>query len=129
MKCLEADDYYISRSRELLARFDRDARNWRPILAQRYGADHAEAILGEGRNRFEGLIPELPYIGTPAEPPRWMAQPRGGDGRPGPAANRFLTFRLAIGIIKPRVLPGLLAQAPKLLSTHGLFAVPTHKTA
>jgi hypothetical protein len=63
MTCSEANDYYTSRRRELLAGFDQDTRNWHPILTQRYGSDPAEAILLDARDRFAALIPELPYIG------------------------------------------------------------------
>jgi hypothetical protein len=55
--------YYASRKPELLARFDADALDWRPVIAGRYGDGFADAVLGEARGRFELLIPKIPYIG------------------------------------------------------------------
>ncbi len=48
---------------ELLAEFNQDAARWRPILAQQYGSEAAEAVLRAGRAEFEVLIPHIPYIG------------------------------------------------------------------
>jgi hypothetical protein len=59
----ETNDYYASQSPELLAGFDRDARNCRPILAERYDPYPAKAMLLAARSRFGDLIPELPNIG------------------------------------------------------------------
>jgi hypothetical protein len=61
----EADGkrYYVARTVELLAEFDQDAGRWRPILAQQYGREAAEAVLRAGRAEFEALIPHIPYIG------------------------------------------------------------------
>ncbi len=56
-------DYYTSRKRELLQRFDRDAQRWKPVIARQYGDDLAETIPQEAREQFEALIPHIPYIG------------------------------------------------------------------
>jgi len=56
-------DYYVSRKSEILKGFDQAARRWRPVLSCRYGDDFADVILQEARERFEALIPEIPYIG------------------------------------------------------------------
>ena len=57
------EEYFISRKPELLERFGAEARDWRLVIAGRYGDDFAEAILREAREQFQALIPELPYIG------------------------------------------------------------------
>jgi hypothetical protein len=57
------ETYYVSRKSEFLARFDADALDWRPVIAGRYGDSFAGAVLGEARERFELLIPQIPYIG------------------------------------------------------------------
>ena len=59
----ECGDYYVSRKAELLEGFDSRARRWRTVLAQRYGDGLADTILGQAREEFEALIPEIPYIG------------------------------------------------------------------
>jgi hypothetical protein len=56
-------DYYISRKAELLEGFDSRARRWRTVLSRCYGVDLAGAIVREAREKFEALIPEIPYIG------------------------------------------------------------------
>ena len=61
----ETDDrrYYLARTAELLAEFDQDAGRWRPVLAQQYGDEAAEAVLCASRAEFQSLIPHIPYIG------------------------------------------------------------------
>lgn len=58
-----AHDFYVSRLEALLADFDRAADEWRPLLAAQYGADFATAVLQDARDRFEHMIPAIPYIG------------------------------------------------------------------
>jgi hypothetical protein len=62
----EQNEYYASRVPELLAGFDRDAQQWRPILAHRYGGEFAAAVLQAARERFQSLIFQIPYIGGDA---------------------------------------------------------------
>jgi hypothetical protein len=57
------DDYYTSRKAKLLKDFDKTARCWRKVMVSYYGDDFSDTIVGETRQEFEVLIPELPYIG------------------------------------------------------------------
>lgn len=59
--------YYTSRQPELLARFEQEAGEWPPLLAESDG-DAAAAIVAAARRHFCGLIPALPYIGGDAHP-------------------------------------------------------------
>ena len=58
-----ADQYYACRREELLRDLKREAQRWRPIVCSRFGQRFARAVLCEARLRFEGLIPQMPYIG------------------------------------------------------------------
>jgi hypothetical protein len=60
---IDEKDYYIIRKSELLKKFDEDVERWRPILVSQFGSDFANTILREGREEFEVLIPQIPYIG------------------------------------------------------------------
>jgi hypothetical protein len=57
------DTYYTDRESELLEEFDQDVQRWRPIIARQYGGELASAILSQAREKFERLIPQIPYIG------------------------------------------------------------------
>ena len=57
------EDYYVARKPEMLAGFDAAARRWRTVLVSCYGDEFADAVLRAARERFEALIPQLPYIG------------------------------------------------------------------
>jgi len=59
-------DYYTIRKSDLLQAYDEDANRWKPILISRYGGEFAKTIIIEGRGEFEGLIPQIPYIGGDA---------------------------------------------------------------
>ena len=56
-------DYYISRKSELVDCFEKETKRWRPILTEHYGKKFAENILLDAKDRYETLIPEIPYIG------------------------------------------------------------------
>jgi len=56
-------EYYAARKPELLKRFDEEARQWRPVIAGRFGEDSADTMLKDAREEFEALIPQIPYIG------------------------------------------------------------------
>jgi len=57
------DDYYTAQKQKLLADFDAGMSHVRPVLASRYGADTANMVLSEARDRYGSLIPQLPYVG------------------------------------------------------------------
>jgi hypothetical protein len=59
-----ADVYYTSQEPRLLRDFDNNVgKYWRKVLSSHLGDDLADAILREARQKYEALIPELPYIG------------------------------------------------------------------
>ena len=69
MKNEVMDDYYTSQKSKLLKDFDKTVRKYgRKILVRHYGDALADTILKEGRQEFEVLIPELPYIGGKKNP-------------------------------------------------------------
>jgi len=59
----EHSDFYILRQADILADFERAARRWRTVLAQRYGDQPADEILCAAREELAALLPQLPYIG------------------------------------------------------------------
>lgn len=60
------DTYYISHKDSILATFDGTLTYIRPVLAKKYGAEFADAVLAETRTEYAALIPQLPYIGGDA---------------------------------------------------------------
>jgi len=56
-------EYYTSRTSKLMRGFDRIARRAQKGLEQKYDAELARDVVADARRRFEGLIPELPYVG------------------------------------------------------------------
>lgn len=61
-------DYYLARAPALLKAHDRLCANGTALLADRYGAAAAPAILAEARDEFTRLIPAIPYIGGRENP-------------------------------------------------------------
>lgn len=59
----EQNNYYVLRKLEILEGFDEAAQRWRVVLSHRHGDGFAETVLHEARERFEALIPAIPYIG------------------------------------------------------------------
>jgi hypothetical protein len=57
------NDYYISRKAKLLKGFDKVAKRATKFLINHYGDDFASVIISETREKFEQIIPEIPYIG------------------------------------------------------------------
>ena len=55
-------NYYIRRKFRFLLEFNLVARSARSVL-DRYFGENAGALLAETRREFEGLIPQLPYVG------------------------------------------------------------------
>ena len=64
----EAQEYYLSRKPEILTQFDTHEAAWKPFLAASYGDEFAEAVLQDAREKYEALIPEIPYIGGDENP-------------------------------------------------------------
>ncbi len=59
-----AENYYTSQARKLLKDFDKYTRKHaRKTIASNYGDHVTDTLLREGRQEYEALIPELPYIG------------------------------------------------------------------
>jgi len=48
---------------ELLSDFEKDTRQWEPLLIQQYGLEKAGSILRESLAAFLWLIPQIPFIG------------------------------------------------------------------
>lgn len=61
-------EYYTSRKADVLAVFDEQAQNWRPVIVNRYGKPFAAMIVEEAREQAEALIPQIPYIGGDDNP-------------------------------------------------------------
>jgi hypothetical protein len=59
----EGASYYLARKDELVQGYDRAARQWEPVLRERYGARFAGDVLRAARDEFAGLLSHLPYIG------------------------------------------------------------------
>ena len=65
------DNYYTSQKSKLLKDFDKMMIKYgRKILVSYYGDDLADTLITEGRQEYEALIPQLPYIGARA--PRYQ---------------------------------------------------------
>lgn len=56
-------DYYISRKAKLLKGFDNVTKRATKFLINHYEEDFATVIIVETREKFEQIIPEIPYIG------------------------------------------------------------------
>ena len=56
-------EYYISQKLKLLKGFDKIAKRARKYLNNRYGDDFTKLIIAETRDRFDQIIPKIPYIG------------------------------------------------------------------
>ena len=57
------NDYYTSRTPELLKAFDEESLSWRPVIACNYGVDFEIAVWIDARRDFEALLSCIPYIG------------------------------------------------------------------
>lgn len=55
--------FYTSQKTRLLKQFDQSVSRVRNVLASRYGEALASGMIGESRQEFEALIPQLPYVG------------------------------------------------------------------
>jgi hypothetical protein len=55
---------YNSRRSRLLKDFDRSVSRVKRTFIARYGEEEANTLMGESRQRYEDLIPQIPYIGS-----------------------------------------------------------------
>jgi hypothetical protein len=55
--------FYISRQTESLEQFDQHAMWWQQQLVTAFGEEFATKVIRLTRNRFQDLLPTLPYIG------------------------------------------------------------------
>jgi hypothetical protein len=56
-------EYYISQRTKLLKGFDKIAKRARKYLINHYEEDFAKVVIVETREKFDQIIPEIPYIG------------------------------------------------------------------
>jgi len=63
MTSQDADSYYVRSKQKLMKSFDKRAGAARKVLTSRYGAQPADTILREARQRYEVLIHHLPHVG------------------------------------------------------------------
>lgn len=54
---------YVSRKPRLMRKFDRTLARVKGVLESRYGEEQTAALIKESHQRYEALIPEIPYIG------------------------------------------------------------------
>lgn len=54
---------YVSRKSRLLKDFDRSVSRVKQVLIARYGEGVANTLMRESRQKYEDLIPQIPYIG------------------------------------------------------------------
>lgn len=57
------NDYYMKNKARLTTQFDKTIFISKDILQERFSEMELEEIFMQMRNQFEGLIPEIPYIG------------------------------------------------------------------
>ena len=54
---------YVSRKSRLLKDFDRSVSRVEQVLIKHYGEEVANTLIRESRQKYEDLIPQIPYIG------------------------------------------------------------------
>lgn len=55
--------YYIKRKNDLVNEFEKDVKRWNSFLLRQYGEIQSYKIILAAREEFNGLIPQIPYIG------------------------------------------------------------------
>ncbi len=63
MSHCRAETYFISRRSKLLKDFDNLLQKARIVLIAQYGKEFAETMVGETRQEYSKLVPEIPYVG------------------------------------------------------------------
>ncbi len=56
-------DYYVSQKKKLLKGFDKVAQRATKCLIKNYNEDFARTVIEKTREKFEQIIPDIPYIG------------------------------------------------------------------
>jgi len=54
---------YVPQKSRLLKDFDKMVARVKRVLISRYGEEPAKALIGESRQEYEALMPQIPYIG------------------------------------------------------------------
>ncbi|MCK5062235.1 L-2-amino-thiazoline-4-carboxylic acid hydrolase [Candidatus Parcubacteria bacterium] len=62
------ENYYISRKKKLLKDFDKTVKCLKKTMVIHYDDNFIDIIIRETRQKYESLIPELPYIGGSKNP-------------------------------------------------------------
>jgi hypothetical protein len=65
---MSSSDYYLSHKGQLLREFDKKQTRVRRVAVLHFGEDLTNTIQEEARQVYEGLLPDLPYIGGDANP-------------------------------------------------------------
>ena len=60
--------YYVTREQSMLREFDDAVRRVKPLLLQRYGEPFVSIVAADAQAEFQGLMPQLPYIGGRRNP-------------------------------------------------------------
>lgn len=63
MSTVSDSKYYIRRKDQLLQAFREQAQQWHTVLSRCYGEQFTQEVLDTAFDRFQALIPQLPYIG------------------------------------------------------------------
>lgn len=73
---MEADNWYLQRKRRIMREVRLAIPHFRKLVVKSYGKDAGQAVAKETMQRFEALLPDIPYIGGGA--PRRPDSERGG---------------------------------------------------
>jgi hypothetical protein len=65
---VQTDNWYLRHRRRIMWDVRLAFRHYRKHLAAAYGKAEGEAIVKESLQRFEALLPDLPYIGGADNP-------------------------------------------------------------
>jgi hypothetical protein len=58
-----SNETYVPRKSRLLKDFDRSVSRVKHVLIARYGEEEASTLMRKSRQKYEDLIPQIPYIG------------------------------------------------------------------
>ena len=60
---MQAENWYLENKPKIMRQVRFALRHFRKEFAKAYGREEGEAIAAETMQRFEALLPDLPYIG------------------------------------------------------------------
>ena len=69
-RTMEAENWYLENKPKIMRQVRFALRHFRRHLVAAYGKEEGEAIASESMQRFEALLPDLPYIGGDENPTR-----------------------------------------------------------